>query len=87
MTELKTIIKYHLFYLKNPSPSHNSVLNINLLFAKLLLISIYQAWARREALAREKVVEAGGEIEFGKWYQSVQFEESEIDNMPVLKEE
>jgi hypothetical protein len=46
-----------------------------------------QAWARREALAREKVVENGGEIEFGKWYQTVQFQEDEIDNMPVVKEE
>lgn len=46
-----------------------------------------QAWARREALAREKVVENGGEIEFGKWYQSVQFQEDEIDNMPIVKEE
>lgn len=29
----------------------------------------FREWARREALAREKVQEAGGEIEFGKYYQ------------------
>lgn len=42
-----------------------------------------QEWARREAIAREKLMDEGVEIEFGKWYQSAKFQENEIDLMPT----
>jgi hypothetical protein len=32
-------------------------------------------------------MENGGEVEFGKWYQNAQFQETEIDLMPVELEE
>jgi hypothetical protein len=32
-------------------------------------------------------MENGGEVEFGKWYQSAKFQETEIDLMPVELEE
>ena len=51
------------------------------------LFSVPQGWARREALAREKVVENGGTIEFGKWYQYPTFTAEGIDNMPTQVEE
>ena len=35
-----------------------------------------KGWARQEALAREKVIEEGGEIEFGKYYGTHQFDHS-----------
>ena len=69
-------------------------LNINLLIFQytqtyvLTHTRMYvQEWARREAIAREKVMEEGGEIEFGKWYQNAKFQENEIDNMPTELEE
>ena len=38
-----------------------------------------QAWARREALARMKIREEGGEVEFGKYYsEQHKFEEPEL---------
>ncbi len=39
-----------------------------------------------EALAREKVVEEGGEIEFGKFYSKPTYVESEIDQPPKKEE-
>ena len=48
---------------------------------------IPQNWARNEALAREKVVENGGTIEFGKWYQYPTFTAEAIDTMPTQNEE
>jgi hypothetical protein len=57
------------------------------LFIYLIVFLLFQAWARREAIAREKIMENGGEVEFGKWYQSAKFEETEIDLMPVELEE
>lgn len=44
----------------------------------------FRSWARREALAREKVVEEGGELEFGKFYSSKDGLTTEtVDTMPV----
>ena len=47
-----------------------------------------QAWARREALARETVIANGGEIQFGVYYNNKQFEEAGDcgDTMPTIKE-
>eukprot|EP01041_Mallomonas_annulata_P012784 gene12783-26954_t len=43
----------------------------------------FQMWAKREALAREKIIENGGEIEFGKYYSdSTNFVSEEVDKMP-----
>jgi hypothetical protein len=49
-----------------------------------------QAWARDEALARERVIANGGETEFGKYYNKYEFEYSEDateSDSPVSKEE
>ena len=44
-------------------------------------------WARREAQAREQVVENGGTVEFGKYYQVAEYEQGdEIDVAPKLVE-
>lgn len=44
----------------------------------------FREWARREALARERVVEEGGELEFGKFYSSKEgYAMESIDVMPV----
>ena len=44
----------------------------------------FREWARREALAREKIVEEGGELEFGKFYSGKEgFSVESIDVMPV----
>lgn len=37
-------------------------------FFFFLYFLLQQTWAKREAIARMKVVEEGGEIEFGKYY-------------------
>eukprot|EP00596_Hydrurales_sp_CCMP1899_P010803 CAMPEP_0119034836 /NCGR_PEP_ID=MMETSP1177-20130426/1855_1 /TAXON_ID=2985 /ORGANISM="Ochromonas sp, Strain CCMP1899" /LENGTH=141 /DNA_ID=CAMNT_0006992605 /DNA_START=155 /DNA_END=580 /DNA_ORIENTATION=+ len=48
-----------------------------------------QNWARREALAREKHKENGGEVEFGVYYQLPKYELSADDEhqMPTVVEE
>lgn len=46
----------------------------------------YQEWAIREAKAREEVREAGGEIEFGKYYSTPSYEEDEEDKIPKMAE-
>ena len=44
----------------------------------------FREWARREALARERVIEDGGELEFGKFYSSKEgYAVESIDVMPV----
>ena len=46
----------------------------------------FREWARREALAREKIIEEGGEIEFGKFYSSKEgYSVESIDVMPVKR--
>lgn len=48
----------------------------------------FSTWAKREAVAREKVLENGGEIEFGKYYQGTKFVDGEgLQAAPVLEEE
>ena len=48
----------------------------------------FREWAKKEALAREKVIENGGEIEFGKYYSKSEFEPAEdLDGMPTDKEQ
>jgi len=42
----------------------------------------FNSWCRREALAREVLVANGGEVEFGKYYQSTEYEQTSLDNMP-----
>ena len=42
----------------------------------------FNNWCRREAIAREEHVANGGEVEFGKYYQAVGYEETEVDTMP-----
>ena len=47
----------------------------------------FREWARREAVYREKAVENGTEIEYGKHYSFSQYEPSEdLDGMPGEKE-
>ena len=47
----------------------------------------FPEWARREALAREKHIENGGTVEFGKYYQNAEYEDGDgIDAAPVMKE-
>mmetsp|Transcript_33808 Transcript_33808/g.49083 ORF Transcript_33808/g.49083 Transcript_33808/m.49083 type:complete len:176 (+) Transcript_33808:726-1253(+) len=46
----------------------------------------FREWAIREAKAREEVREAGGEIEFGKYYSTPVFEEDEEDKIPKVAE-
>ena len=48
----------------------------------------FTEWARREALAREAVVENGGEIEFGKYYQTPVYEADGVegDTMPKIQQ-
>lgn len=47
----------------------------------------FKGWARREAQAREQVVENGGTVEFGKYYQVAEYEQGdEIDVAPKLVE-
>ena len=44
----------------------------------------FREWARREAVARERIVEEGGELEFGKFYSSKEgYAVESIDVMPV----
>ena len=44
----------------------------------------FREWARREAVARERIVEEGGELEFGKFYSSKEgYVVESIDVMPV----
>merc|ERR1719235_2830607 len=46
----------------------------------------FREWARREAFAREKIIEEGGEIEFGKFYSSKEgYSVESIDVMPVKR--
>lgn len=40
----------------------------------------FRDWATREALAREKLVEDGEEIEFGKYYQTVKYVDLKEEN-------
>ena len=49
----------------------------------------FKGWCRREALAREKHEENGGEVEFGKYYSAPSYtlEEGNLDAMPVVSEE
>lgn len=47
----------------------------------------FGSWARREALARERVLEAGGEVEYGKYYQGTAYVEESTGAYPVLAEE
>jgi hypothetical protein len=44
----------------------------------------FRTWCRREALAREEHIAKGGEVEFGKYYQTVVYEEPEIGALPVV---
>lgn len=46
----------------------------------------YKDWARQEAKARAIFVENGGEVEFGKWYQTEEYELEAIDAIPTPKE-
>lgn len=49
-----------------------------------------QLWARNEAIARQKIRESGGEIEFGKFYSTpvkAVYEENDGDKRPRLKEQ
>ncbi len=48
----------------------------------------FKSWCRREALAREAHTENGGEVEFGKYYQKVDFAPNDFnDAMPERAEE
>eukprot|EP01031_Cornospumella_fuschlensis_P026631 gene26631-32181_t len=46
----------------------------------------FKDWARREALAREKVLARGGVVEFGTYYQTRRFYE-EMGAAPIEEEE
>jgi hypothetical protein len=46
----------------------------------------FKEWARREALAREKVKENGGDVIFGNYYQKVTYQAEEVDQMPTVAE-
>jgi hypothetical protein len=49
-----------------------------------LMRDVPKDWAKREALAREKVRAQGVEIEFGKYYQGVTFKENdELGGIPI----
>lgn len=41
---------------------------------------MFQEWARREAIARKKVVDNGGEVKFGKYYMYTTFEEKQASD-------
>jgi len=48
----------------------------------------FTEWARREALARDLIKENGGEIVFGTYYQTAQYEEGDgVDALPKIKEQ
>jgi hypothetical protein len=60
-----------------------------LIIVKLFFVLLNtQAWARREALAREAVIANGGEIQFGVYYNNKQYDEGGDcgDSMPTIKE-
>eukprot|EP01039_Chlorochromonas_danica_P008666 gene8665-9550_t len=42
----------------------------------------FSTWARAEALARERILANGGEVEFGKYYSGHTFSETELDKVP-----
>ena len=46
----------------------------------------FREWARMEAIAREKHIENGGELEFGKYYSVMEYEQEAIDQHPKQKE-
>ncbi len=46
----------------------------------------FKSWCRREALARETHEENGGEVEFGKYYQKIEYQiEGEVGAVPSIK--
>jgi hypothetical protein len=47
----------------------------------------FQTWARREAEAREKIIEKGGEIEYGKYYQTVKYKDEGMSATPSVDED
>ena len=46
--------------------------------------NVLQSWAKDEAIARREVIANGGEVEFGKWYSTPEFETGP-DGKPALK--
>jgi hypothetical protein len=40
---------------------------------------VCQSWARREAIARMKIKEEGGEVEFGKYYSMIKEDREPTD--------
>lgn len=44
-----------------------------IIFFKIHLCKLLKEWARAEAIARKKVIESGGEVKFGKYYQYTEY--------------